>query len=145
MAGAYLGWSGAVSGVWLAGISTVPDKHPIHEETVCEERLNTMRKPCSQYPTQGKVSMMHMTARASERRAGGNAVCIGKILWSIAGADLCASCPPRDGIREDRGRRETLWGIAVFVLLTCEFLLTEPPPEASSSVAREYMRPEARA
>lgn len=33
----------------------------------------------------------------------------------------------------------------VFVLLVCELPLTEPPPEASSSVAREYMRPEARA
>lgn len=34
---------------------------------------------------------------------------------------------------------------AVFVLLSCELPLTDPPPEASSSVAREYMRPEARA
>ena len=39
------------------------------------------------------------------------------------------------------GRRETLFCAFVFVLPTCEFPLTEPPPEASSSVAREYIRP----
>ena len=32
----------------------------------------------------------------------------------------------------------------IFVLLACERPLTEPPPEASSSVARKCMRPEAK-
>ncbi|WP_279028215.1 hypothetical protein [Bilophila wadsworthia] len=45
-----------------------PDKHPAHEETVCGECQNAMRKPCRQYPTQGKVGITRMTARVSERR-----------------------------------------------------------------------------
>ena len=68
VAGAYRLWSGVVSGMSLVGILTAPDKHPAHEETVCGKCLNAMRKPCSQYPTQGKVGITRMTVRASERR-----------------------------------------------------------------------------
>lgn len=66
--GAYRLWSGVVSDVSLVGILTAPDKHPAHEEAVCGECPNSMRKPCSQYPTQGKVGITRMTVRASERR-----------------------------------------------------------------------------
>ena len=112
-------------------------------QEVCEERLNTMRKPCSQYLTQGKVSMMRMTARTSEAGREATLYVSGKLCRAYAGTDFHVSFPPHVNMRENRKRRETLF--CVFVLLVCELPLTEPPPEASSSVAREYMRPEARA
>ena len=66
--GEYRLWSGVVSGVSLVGMTTAQSKHPAYKETVCGECLNAMRKPCSQYLTQGKVGITRMTARASERR-----------------------------------------------------------------------------
>ena len=60
-----------------------------------------------------------------------------------AGVDLQVSCSPCVGMRENRERREAPSCLVAFVLLACELPLTEPPPEASSSVAREYLLPEA--
>ena len=80
---AYWLWSRAVSGVSLIGMATIRDNHPAHEETVCGEQLCAMQTPLNQYPAHTRGSIMHMTARASGRRAGGKAVCIGKILWSV--------------------------------------------------------------
>ena len=65
---AYRLWSEVVYGVSLVGMTTVPGKYPAHGKTVCGECLNAMRKPCSQYLTQGKIGITRMTARASERR-----------------------------------------------------------------------------
>lgn len=67
----------------LVGMTEAPGKHPAHGKTVCGEHKNIMRKPFGLYPAHNMVGMMHMTVRASERRAGGNAVYIGKTLWSI--------------------------------------------------------------
>lgn len=53
-----------------------------------------------------------------------------------AGATVQVLLSPHVGMRENRERRETLF--CVFVLSVCGLPLTEPPPEASSSVAREY-------
>lgn len=64
-------------------MTTTPGNCPAHGKSVCGESLSAMQKPFDLYPTQSVVGMMHMTARASERRAGGNAVCIGKTLWSV--------------------------------------------------------------
>ncbi len=68
MAGAYQTWSGVVSGVLPAGMTATSSRHPAYRKMVREEHMNSMRKPCSQYLTQGKVSMVRMTARASELR-----------------------------------------------------------------------------
>ena len=68
----------------------------------------------------------------------------GKLCGAYAGADLHVSCSPHAGMRESCERRETLFCVVAFVLSVCGLPLTEPTPEASSSVAREYMRPEAR-
>ena len=141
--GAYRLWSGVVSGVSLVGMTAASSKHSACRKMVCEERLNTMRKPCSQYLTQGKVSMTHMTARAPEVGREATLYVSEKLCGAYAGTDLHVSFPPRVNMRENRERRETLF--CVFVFLVCELPLTEPPPEASSSVARECMRPEARA
>lgn len=127
----------------LVGMTAASSKHSACRKMVCEERLNTMRKPCSQYLTQGKFSMMRMTARTSEAGREATLYVSGKLCRAYAGTDLHVSFPPRVNMRENRKRRETLF--CVFVLLVCELPLTEPPPEASSSVARQYMRPEARA
>ena len=55
VAGAYRVWSGAVSDLLPTGMTTAPGKHPDHGKMVCDERLNTMRKPCNQY-TKAEVS-----------------------------------------------------------------------------------------
>ena len=143
MAGAYRVGSGTVSGVLLVGISTAPDNHPAHGETVCVKKLNAMRKPCGQYPTQGKVGITRMTARTYERWAGGHSACMGRTLRSASRGGLVCIVqvllsPPHVGMRENRGKRKTLFCVVVFVFLNCGLPLTEPPPEASSSVARKY-------
>lgn len=145
VADAYQTWSGVVSGVSLVGMAAVSSKYPIYRKMVCDNRPNTMRKPCSQYPAHIMVNMTHMTARAPKRRTGGNVYVSGKLCGAYAWTDLHVAFPPCVSIRENRERQDTLFCVSVFVLLVCELPLTEPPPEASSSVARECMRPEARA
>lgn len=69
VAGAYRVWSGAVSDLLPTGMTTAPGKHPDHGKMVCDERLNTMRKPCNQY-TKAEVSeelARHRPAPSSQR------------------------------------------------------------------------------
>src|SRR5699024_11040136 len=87
-AGAYRARRGLVFGESLVGILTAPDKHPTHEEMVCGKCLNAMHKPCSQYPTQGKVGITHMTARTYKRWAGGHSACMGRTLRSASRGGL---------------------------------------------------------
>ena len=129
--------------MWLTGMATAPGKHPAHGKMVCDERLNIMRKPCSQYPAHTMASMAHMTARAYEHGAGSTRYVPGKLCGAYTWTDLHVAFAPCVGMRKNRERRKTLF--CVFVLPACELPLTEPPPEASSSVARECMKPEARA
>ena len=89
--------------------------------------------------------MMCMTEQTFECRAGGLGACIGRTLRSNAGAGLYVSFPPRVGMGENRERRGTCFCIVALVSLRCEIPLTKPPPEASSSVARDYIKPEVRA
>lgn len=103
-AGAYRARRGLVFGESLVGILTAPDKHPTHEEMVCGKCLNAMHKPCSQYPTQGKVGITHMTARTYKRWAGGHSACMGRTLRSASrGGLMCivsAACRYAGKLRE---------------------------------------------
>ncbi len=70
VAGAYRVWSGAVSDLLPTGMRTAPGKHPDHGKMVCDERLNTMRKPCNQY-TKAEVSeelARHSPAPSTRRK-----------------------------------------------------------------------------
>ncbi len=107
MADAYQTWSGVVSGVSLVGMTAASSKHSACRKMVCEERLNTMRKPCSQYLTQDKVSMMRMTELASEAGREATPHVSGKLCGAYAGTDLHVSFPPRVNMRENPERRET--------------------------------------
>lgn len=130
----------------LVGTLTSQDKHPEHEETVCGERLCAMQTSINQYPAHTMVSMVRMMAWTSERQAGGHSACTGRTLRSAqAGTNLQVLLSSRVGIRENRERRETLFCVAVFVLLGYELPLIEFAPEASSSVAHECMMPKAKA
>jgi len=137
-------WSGAVSDVSPTDMATVADKHPVHGETVCDEQLSVMWKVFDLYPARNRADMMHTTTQTSEYRAGGHSACMERTPRSIRRSKfVCivfAACRYAGKPRE----AEYAFCVSIFVVSACELPLTEPPPEASSSVARECMRPEAR-